>query len=68
MISEASSCINLSDILAKITESDTDVEKPFSVDDAATAAVPTPTTAGAQLVKFIKHVKNKSPLNETFIF
>ena len=30
-----------------MTPSATDVEKPFSVEEAATAAVPTPTRAGA---------------------
>ncbi len=37
-----------------MTPSDTDVDRPFSVDEAATAAVPTPMTAGA-------HPENRSP-------
>jgi hypothetical protein len=34
-----------------MTLSDTEVESPFSVDDAATAAVPTPTAAATQPCK-----------------
>ena len=47
----ASSWMNLSWILVKITLSETDVDSPFSVEDAATAAVPTPTMAGAHPVR-----------------
>ena len=43
--------MNLSCSLVKITLSDTEVESPYSVDDAATAAVPTPTAAATQPCK-----------------
>ena len=42
-----SSLRNLSASFVLMTPSATDVEKPFSVEEAATAAVPTPTRAGA---------------------
>jgi hypothetical protein len=42
---EASFWINLSMSLASIMPSETEVDRPFSVEDAATAAVPIPTAA-----------------------
>jgi hypothetical protein len=41
--------MNLSFSFVAIRLSDTEVDRPLSVDEAATAAVPAPITAGAQL-------------------